>query len=548
MPKIKELAQDLVNKIAAGEVVERPASAIKELIENAIDAEASSIKIELIDAGKKKIKISDNGFGMHEDDIETSLKRYATSKISNEKDLYEITTLGFRGEALPAIASISKLNILSREDTSSYGINLKVDFGKIVQKEKKASNKGTTITVEDLYYNTPARLKFLKTNTTELNHCIEVINNYAIAYPNIFFNVLHNNKEIINYPATKNLKERLTNIYNKKDWIYANYEYQYIKGEVYYLDPKENLRKDLKIFINGRVVKDKVINHAVNSFFSEHATGIETVTILFLNFEPLFIDVNVSPTKSEVRFRESQFVHSFIKNLLSLTVNNEIRQVSNTNNFSFQTGFSYNTHYITNDGEKIELNQDQLNTIFLGQFHKQYLIFEENGKIVVFDQHAVHERINFEKILKNLDRKEGQDLLIPELISFNKNDLRVEEIIPVLNELGYIIEVFDENLSFIVRKKPKALENINTADLIMNLLNEKIQITTSDGFKEKFAKIAARLSCHESIRGKRNLTELESLELIKNLKECKFPYICPHGRPTKIEISLDELEKLFKRK
>lgn len=547
MPKIKELAQDLVNKIAAGEVVERPASAIKELIENAIDAEASSIKIELIDAGKKKIKISDNGFGMHEDDIETSLKRHATSKISNEKDLYEITTLGFRGEALPAIASISKLNILSREDTSSYGINLKVDFGKIVQKEKKASNKGTTITVEDLYYNTPARLKFLKTNTTELNHCIEVINNYAIAYPNIFFNVLHNNKEIINYPATKNLKERLTNIYNKKNWIYANYEYQYIKGEVYYLDPKENVRKDLKIFINGRVVKDKVINHAVNSFFTEHATGIETITILFLNFEPLFIDVNVSPTKNEVRFRESQFVHSFIKNLLSLTVNKEIRQVSNNNDFSFQTGFSYNTHYTTNNGEKIELDQ-ALNTIFLGQFHKQYLLFEENGKIVVFDQHAVHERINFEKILKSIDRNEGQDLLIPELITFNKNDLRAEEIIPVLNELGYIIEAFDENFSFIVRKKPKILENVNTADLIMNLINEKIEITTSDGFKEKFAKIAAKLSCHESIRGKRNLTELESLELIGKLKECKFPYICPHGRPTRIEISLDELEKLFKRK
>lgn len=559
MQRINALSLDTINKISAGEVVERPASVIKELIENSIDAMATKIDITLLDAGKKLISIKDNGTGIHPDDMELALQRHATSKISKSEDLFEIDTLGFRGEALSAIASVSKLNIISKSENAEAGLSILSEFGNVKGKEKKALAQGTSINVEDLYANTPARLKFLRTSSTELSHCITAINNYALAYPSVAFSLTHNNKNIFNYLPAKTFEERINNVQGKSiKWLSAKSAYEYVSGEIYIADPSQPSEKnDFKIYINGRVIKDRICAHALSSSFEKHlSTGLPPSTVLFLSIEPAFIDVNVSPTKNEVRFRESNLIHGFIQNIVSqalnikpetATIRTSFNKINRPSQINYSKGIEAdlfkqsNEQNTTEDGVKI-----------IGQFKKQYLLIEDQDKLVLVDQHAAHERINFERIFKSLEQQgQIQHLLMPELLELspenaNKFRSRTEE----LKKIGFDIEEFsgDEspNPAFIIRAVPKSIDGISIHEILGSIINETNE--TKETLTTKLAKIAARLSCHDSIRGARALDPLEAKILLEDLKKCDYPHVCPHGRPVKIELSLLEIEKMFKRK
>lgn len=570
--RIKELSLDIINKIAAGEVVERPASVIKELIENSIDAEATDISIELADAGKKQIVIKDNGTGIHPDDIELSLTRHATSKITNFEDLYAINTLGFRGEALPAIASVSKMAITSKVKEETSGIKVIIEYGEIKSKQKKASGEGTTISVEELYSNTPARLKFLKKTSTELLHCINVVSNYAIAYPNIGFKLIHNGRSLFFHHAVDKTETRLGHVLGTRSfWINAKSAYEYIEGEVFILDPSSSeIKNDIKIFVNGRYVRDRIVNHAITSYFEKHlSTGTPPFVVLFLTIEPSFVDSNVSPTKNEVRFREQNLVYSFVQSILEQALQSTKDKVKTHSYTSYTTTSSYKTEdkkeknitkdhqtsfeelYKAQEHETIKLKDG---TYIIGQFKRQYVLLEEGNSLVLIDQHAAHERINFEKISNAITKtNESQQLLIPELIELNIQDaMTLNELRPELIKRGFEIEEFDSKKSgkqsFVIRSVPKILENIKVKELFFELMNSKMENTSRQSVTKNIAMIAARLSCHESVRGTHSLSPIEITTLLNDLEKCEYPHTCPHGRPVKIELSLYEIEKMFKRK
>ncbi len=563
--RIKELPIDVVNQIAAGEVVERPASVIKELIENSIDAEANDIVVELVDAGKKQILIKDNGSGIHGDDIELALTRHATSKIASSEDLFNINTLGFRGEALPAIASVSKITMISKSRESNSGTKVYAEYGSIKSKQKKAVASGTIIIVDELYSNTPARLKFLKKSSTELSHCISVVNNYAMAYPTVSFRLLHNGRSIFFLPPVESFESRLSSVTgHKSKWFSAQSAYEYISGEVFVGDPqKMDSPNEIKIFVNGRNVRDRMVSHAISSFYDHNlSSGDHPLTILFLNIDPSFVDVNVSPTKNEVRFRESNTIYSFVQTLLEQALN--IQRTTNINNFNpsrpsttetSNSGIIYQP-LTTEPSIEQSLFEDvsQVSFNVIGQFNKQYLIIEEDKKLILIDQHAAHERINYEKIKKALsDNIESQELLIPEILDLNAKDAVVlKDLLKEFNSIGFNIEEFPEpkanEVAFSIRSIPKILSNIDVKVLIIEVLLEKVELSETNGIKEKIAIIAASLSCHASIRGVQQLHYQEIIKLLSELEKCEFPYTCPHGRPIKVEITMNEIEKMFKRK
>jgi len=566
--KIHQLSLDIVNKIAAGEVVERPASVIKELVENSIDAEANDIHIELVDAGKKQILVKDNGAGINNDDIDLALTRHATSKIQDLEDLYSISTLGFRGEALPAIASVSKMNITSKTKDDGAGTKLYAEYGDIKSRNKKAVSNGTAISVEELYSNTPARLKFLRKSNTELSHCISTVNNYAIAYPSVSFKLMHNGRSLFFLPQTNNTEQRLSSVLGTKaKWLSAKSAYEYASGEVFILDPSEtDTVREIRIFVNGRFVRDRIVNHAVTSYFEKHlSTGTEPLIVMFLNIDPAFVDANVSPTKNEVRFREPNFIYSFVQSLMEQALKDAApKRPGQAQTFSanYQTAsdampqsLNFTTDTKKQSGteqKRLDIPSSQIKMI--GQFKMQYIVMEENEKLILIDQHAAHERINFERITASLaDTKELQQLLIPDTLELNIGDsLKFRELIPQLNEKGFSIEEFGRGAkgkaTFLIRSIPRILSNIDVKELFLELIKEDLSDVSRQALTKKLALIGARLSCHASIRGKERLSDMEVNQLLNQLGKCEFPYTCPHGRPTKIEITLSDIEKMFKRK
>jgi len=572
MGKINILSENLINKISAGEVLERPASCVKELIENSIDAEANTITIELLNSGKDKIIITDNGNGIDYEDLNLILKKYTTSKIKDEEDLFNINSYGFRGEALSSIASVSKVTIKTKIKENNFAYELKSDFLKDIKISKTSFQDGTSIEINNIFHNTPARLKFLKTNQTELGHCINVINNFAISNPNISFKLTHNNKTILFYPKTTNHTDRLNLVFNNKHkWIYNKLEYAYLNAEIFILDPMFSKKKEYKIFVNQRYVFDKIISHAINSSLEKYTNNSFNTLVIFLNINPHFVDVNVAPSKTEIRFREPNIVHDFILNLIDNIFNkNTTNEKATTNsknisnhNFSNNT-FSNSTSYKNTDynNAKIPVKESKYNfkndiiinsnnyRKIIGQYKNQYIVLEENNKLVLIDQHAAHERINFEKILNKLKKdKEVQILLIPEILNLSYSDsLKLDKLIPDLNKIGFEIEKEDTNddnfFNYIIRTIPRIFIDIDINQLLFEVIKDEINNTDSIN---KISTIAASLSCHSSVRGSTILDINELKKIINDLDACQYPYTCPHGRPSKLEFSYTEIQKMFKR-
>jgi len=553
MGKINILSDSLINKISAGEILQRPSSCVKELIENSIDANSTSISVELKNAGKEKIIISDNGDGISFEDLKLILKKHTTSKIKVEEDLYNISSFGFRGEAMSSIAEVSKVSIKTKTIENDFGYILNSNFLNNIEINKISTNNGTIIEISDIFHNTPARLNFLKTSQTELSHCINVFNNFAISYPKISFKLIHNNKTLFFYPKTSDYFERFNLVFkSKQNWLNNKLEYGYLYAQVFILDPKQSNKKEYNLFVNNRSINDKIISHALNLAFDKYVTGNYNTVILFLNIDPHFVDVNVSPSKTEIRFREPKLVHDFILNLIEPIFNKK-----NINPVSVNTSYNSNFNMLENSNKikyefknDIIINSNNYRKI-LGQYKNQYIVYEENEKLIIADQHAVHERINYEKFLIKLKKEnEVQILLITEILKLSYQDaIKLDNIFNELTDLGFEIEKENTDtanfFNYLIRSVPKIFLNLDINKLLFELITNEINNTETIN---KISLIAAKLSCHASVRGNTILEEKDLKNLLNELDKCEYPYTCPHGRPTKLEFSYYEIEKMFKRK
>ena len=573
MSKINILPELLINKIAAGEVIERPASVVRELLDNAIDSGASRIEVEILHGGKKLIKVSDNGCGMNREDALLCFERHATSKIRSEEDLFDISSLGFRGEALAAIASVSKITLITC--TAGSGTGTKIEIGVDHRKETSDAppSPGTTIEVRDIFYNTPARRKFLKSTTTELSHIIETVVQKAFAYPSIGFTLNHNNSELVNAPSATTPEERFIQLYGEElpeEFLRVGIEERGIKihGFVSKPDITRAGRSHQVIFVNKRPVKNPTINHAI---YSAYDTMIpkdrHAAYFLFLDIDGKRVDVNVHPAKREVRFEAPDEIHKLVRAAVYKALNPHadlsmmtaevpyagFRSMPGTYSGSFSNPvvseqsagmFSASqTDFFSSGGM-----QNVQPFFYLGD---SFFATVTGGGLLLVDQHAAHERIQYERFLKKT-AVETEPLFLPLRI-----ELPVKEYGLVLhhkdflNGLGLDIEDFGGN-NVIVRSLPRELTKADMKGLLMDIAAGILEEETSgikDPTEESLLKnIAARLACHKSVRGSEQLNNEELTTMLSDLDRADEPDRCPHGRPTKILISLDELKKMFKRK
>ncbi len=559
MPRIKILRPDLRNKIAAGEVIERPASVVKELIENSIDERSTDIRIEVLYGGKRLIRVSDNGVGMDKEDALIAFERHATSKLLQESDLLNIRTLGFRGEALPAIASISKVKLLTGTKVSASGISLEIHGG--AQKEIKESppSTGTSLEVKDLFYNTPARKKFLKSNNTELYHIIDAVTKAAISHHNISFSLTTDHHETMNLPVASGFKERLIQIFGTEFVT----ELSEIKSEtedislIAFVSNPQNFRKSRGnqfIFINKRSVKNPSISYAVyNAFEGILPKDRHPVFFVFLEISPHKVDFNVHPAKREVRFDDKDTVYRFVNSTIREVIKGErkefTKQFTETpamETSSQQYGVYSHPHpsqFTSAVSENLELlYKPLLPFVYLGD---TFIALAGKGGLTIIDHHAAHERILFEKLLKGMSSPSRQ-LLFPQQVRLSAKEYRILlKNIVTIKTFGIEIDDFGQD-TLVVRAIPEELDDADIGGVLSDIATGLMEGTASH--KSMRENLAALIACHKSIRGKEILTQEEVSRLIDDLENTEYPDQCPHGRPTRIFYSLNDLNKMFKRK
>ena len=585
--KIKILENSLINKIAAGEVIERPANVIKELLENSLDAQATEIKIEIEKAGLNLIKISDNGIGMEREDLLLSCKRHATSKIENEQDLNAINSLGFRGEALASIAEVSHLKIKTKTKDNEVGNLLEIEGGILLGDQKIGCSNGTIIEIYNLFYNVPARKKFLKSPEVELAHIIDIITRYAIINKNIAINLIHNNKEILNSPITENQLNNIISIYGTetaKNLIEINHKTNHLKIEGHISKPNltRASKSDQSLYINGRYVRSQVINNAIYSAYKTLLfTNRHPVYILNLIINPADIDINIHPSKLDVRLKDEQEVcETFflgIKQALqdqilipTTTLENETRRKP-TQTYETQKDIQSNLfispppkqYKIENTTNKIkdtlqnqELKQnkttEQKENPFqhfhiIGQANKTYIIAETKEGIIIIDQHAAEERVNYETFLKNHKNKTipKQQFLQPKIIELTPNQHQITlSNKKLIEKLGFDFENFGQNSIKLV-SIPEIFGKLKST-IFIDIINELSKVNSSIIETEIEEKII-RFACRASVKAGDELTLTQMQELIIKLGTTDNPYSCPHGRPTIIRLTTADLEKKFKR-
>lgn len=581
MGVIKVLADNVINQIAAGEVVTRPASCVKELVENSIDANAQHITINIIAAGKKLIEIKDDGCGMDEVDCENAFLRHATSKITSIDDLNYVETMGFRGEALAAISSVSRVEIMTKTENDNLGTFLYLEAGKIKKKEKVAINKGTAIKVMDLFFNTPARLKFLKTNYTEELHIIETVLGIALANIGISFKLITDEKEILFFPKDADLKERIRLYFNKEisdNLIEINNLSDNIKVYGFVGKPQisRNDRNAQFLFVNKRNVTSKRLNYAIYDGFSTHLMkGKYPVSFIFIDINPSLIDVNVHPTKAEVKFKDEGKIYNMIKQAVAdgllysdLSVQqpaiNSVydvkKEIENSIKDYFineadanpQTLFKSKPFEVKHQDKKIEVKSDSKEYLYIkviGQLNKTYIIGEDDENLVLIDQHAAHEKVLYEKITKeiNNDNVRLQELLIPEIIEVNQHEKKIiQNNISVFKKIGFEIEEFGEK-EFKITTHPVIIRSKAATLFVREAISLLIEKEKAEN-EEVLKKIISTLACRAALKAGDELSNQEIEGLLKEYFEISSPYSCPHGRPAIIKISFYELEKMFKRK
>ncbi len=589
---INLLPENLINQIAAGEVVERPASVVKELIENSIDAGATEIIVDIEDGGRKLIRVSDNGCGMSREDAILSLQRHATSKIKETEDLFNISTLGFRGEALPSIASVSRLKLTTIPRDSIAGTSIQIDGGKEVEVKEFGGPVGTAVEVRDLFFNTPARLKFMKSNTTELSHIIATVTRMAISYPLIRFIYNHNDSQIYNLPSSKDLLSRICMVVKEEEKnlleVSLNSKIS-ISGYISGPEINRPTNRETYIFVNGRFVRDRVILHAI---MDAYRTVMERdrypLAFLFLDVPPSEVDVNVHPAKTEVRFRNTDEIHRAVYASVSEALkgwtarkgsgqwsgvsgqSNELRtphsnyqeRVSEAierysiNNKSplappfvkgGDGGISPNFQYPTPNLEKTGFFSS---LTVLGRVGGTYIVCSSGNNLCLIDQHAAHERIAFERLKIGYENSTpaSQTLLIPETVELNPAETGLlKEYTGVLSKAGIELEHFGGN-TFAIKAVPAALSRKNIRGLIIDVVDELAHMERSRSLSEIMDKLLSRMACHSAVEGGDYMDPKEISALLKDLDSIDFSSNCPHGRPVFVMLTQPEIEKMFYRR
>ena len=582
MDKIKVMDINLSNKIAAGEVVETLMNVVKELVENSIDASSTSIKISLIDAGTREICVSDDGTGMSRTDATNCLKRHATSKLYNDDDLFHIDTLGFRGEALPSIASVSKMQIETSDGTC--GTLVVINGGVISSTSESSLRTGTKITVRDIFYNTPARLKYIRNLHTELANITSYVNKMALSYPNIKFVLTNNEKVLLNTDGSGNLLKVINSIYGldvTKKMIKinsSNSDYD-INGYISYPEVNRASRNFITMFVNGRYIRNNsVIKTILEAYHTYLPIGRYPVVVLNIESDPTIIDVNVHPTKMDIKFSKQEELLELIRHtinnaLLKLILVPEIKSsekvVSNIDKITTinkdldfkekqeikpiyeEVTFDFNANeeeipYITDTQETSKKTVKKITPV--GIVRNTYIVGENDDGMHLIDQHAAQERINYEKYKKELGKEtmEFTDVLVPIKLEFtNEEFLELKDKKSIIERVGISYEEFGQNV-IIIRNHPKWINKSYITESLRKII--EIIIHEKDFSKEKFnEKIAINLSCKMAIKANDYISLEEAEKLLETLLKCENPYTCPHGRPTIINYSFYELEKLFKR-
>ena len=564
--RIKVLPEDLINKIAAGEVIERPASVVKELIENSIDAGSTRAMIEIHNAGTRIIRVSDNGCGMSKEEIQISIERHSTSKITKLDDLFNINTLGFRGEALPSIASVSRFEIRSMikggEAGLDVGSQLKVEGGKLKDIEDAALPQGTTVIIKDLFFNTPARRKFLKSDATELGHIGDIVSKYVMAYPQIAFELISDGKQLISSSGIGKLKDAIAAVYGvdiAKDLIEVNFEFQSIKVSGFISSPTTSRidRNYENFFVNRRYVHNFLLNRALeNAYRTLIPLNRYPIAILFVDIDPKQIDVNVHPTKKEVKFSNNYEVMNAIaaatKEALSAVIDNKISPVISQPGVVWEndqlpiTNFESGIEVLS--PTNIELNITAIQPLIpIYQFKNTYIISTDGDDLVIIDQHAAHERILYDRLSGKSSPEHSQPLLILETIDLNpKESAILNENMDYLKGLGFDLEEFGNN-SYILRSVPYVAVKSNAKLMVLDIISELQNIGKTIQLDAKQESIRKLVACRSAIKAGDKLKIDEMNQLIKDLYATQNPTTCPHGRPTMIRLTESEFMKKFGR-
>lgn len=584
MSKIKIMDELLANKIAAGEVVERCVNVVKELVENSIDAGSTEIKIELTEAGTKQIKVTDNGSGMDEKDAVLAFSRHATSKLKTEEDLYRISTLGFRGEALASIASVSEVVLKTCSD--DIGTTVIINGGKIISVEKSDSRVGTVIEINNLFYNTPARLKHLTSLYAELANITDYVNKIALSNPQIKFTLINNNNTLLQTSGNGDLLKVIYAIYGlditKKMLEISNENEDYkINGYISLPEVHRSSRNAIVTLVDGRVVKNQELNRVINdSYHSYKPDNRYPVVVLNIEVDPSLIDVNIHPTKMDIKF--SNFED--LKELVSNTIKDRIKKINLISHIEveeesteelkeekpkkvyeeikldFDTAISEDTtnYTVSSDflddepviKEEVVEEKERMPIMYpVGSVHGTYIICQNEKGMYLIDQHAAKERINYEICLEkltNLDNKNIK-LLIPITLEYSTNEyIILKENLEFLRNMNFEIDEFGIN-SIIVKAHPTWIPKGNEVNAIKKVIELVIYKEKDFNIKTFNDHLAATMACKMSIKANEAITLDEMKYLIEDLRKCKNPFNCPHGRPTTIFYSTYDLEKLFKR-
>lgn len=582
--KIRKLELHLINQIAAGEVIERPASALKELVENALDANATALTIQLREGGRSLIAITDNGLGMGPEDLALSVERHATSKLP-ENDLFNIRTLGFRGEALPSIGAVSRLHIASRQKDSSEAWLLKVEGGEKKPLLPSSHPHGTHIEVKDLFYATPARLKFLKSPATELSHALDLVNRLAMSHPSVAFKFLSEERVVFDYKACESLKTRLTQVMGAEftdNAIPLHISREDITLEGFISLPTLNRANATHqyLFVNGRPVKDKLLFGAVRAAYQDFlAPQRYPLVALFLTIPRTEVDVNVHPAKIEVRFRDSALIRGTLVSALKQTLGREAQRTATPISAQALNAFRPEpvrqpslTPYAPPSPSRpsfgsysppplpSELREDRVlplspipfDTPPLGfakaQLHETYIIAQTEDSLIIVDQHAAHERLVYERVKAEKGQVMRQPLLIPEVVELDERALTaLKEHQSILLELGILFDSFGSK-AILIREVPALLGEANLKPLLQDLADEIKEAGSPLSLTDRLAEILATCACHNSIRAGRRLSIQEMNALLRQMEETAHSGQCNHGRPTYVELKRSDMEKLFGRR
>ena len=576
---IRILPDHIASQIAAGEVIERPASVVKELVENALDAGGTEITVEIEGAGKRLIAVIDNGSGVPKDEIGLAVSRHATSKLARAEDLLGIETLGFRGEALASIGSVSRMTVESRISDVQTGARMDVDGGRLGKLQEVGVPKGTRIIVQDLFYNVPARLKFLKTDSTERRHIEALVTRYAMAYPDVRWELVVDGKTSLQTSGNGDRREVLASLYGldiAKQMLTVDFKEggAHIHGYISPISLTRSNRREITIFVNGRWVKDTAVTAAIiKAYHTMLMVGRYPVVVLFLDLPPETVDVNVHPAKAEVRFREGNLVFSRTQRAIrrALLAYSPVPDLRPRRLWGGEGGKDQNAmdpawgmsaeiqvdkvleeeqsqprisiHTGAQDADALPLLR------LIGQVAATYLVAEGPDGLYLIDQHAAHERVLFEQLMAqhSKDNVPAQSLLEPVNVVLPPEKSRLlEDQLPILEHLGFQVEPFGPN-TFTVRAIPALLLG-GDPEAAVNVLVEDFEEDETPLASAKEAKITARICKRMAVKGGQTLSPEEQRALLQNLEKCQSPRTCPHGRPTMIHLSADLLERQFGRR